>query len=246
MNQITQNTTGIIELIESKFEELKSKDLFEIKNLIKNQSDLISKLTEQVTKHESTIAILQTGMETLRNENVCYKNKLAVLDKKIDDLEQYGQRQCLRIDGVECKGKDDESSANIVVVVEDLMKEVGLNITPQDIDRAHRIGPVYHRDGKRYQTIIAKFGNFRKRTDFYRKRKQLKDKNKVKIRVDLTKSKYNLLKKINDLIYETKSLANFYAFADINCRIRIVDTNSDENCYVDCIEDFENFLSQAL
>ena len=60
----TRNTSNMIELLESKFEERKlnltedlKNDLAEIKNLIQNQSNLISGLTETITRHESTISI---------------------------------------------------------------------------------------------------------------------------------------------------------------------------------------------
>ena len=122
------------------------------------------------------------------------------------------------------------------------MKEANMTVTPYMIDRAHRIGPVYQIDGNRYQSIIAKFTNFRTRTEFYQKRKKIKE--KVKLRIDLTKKNYNLLKEMNQLIYDMK-LTDVYVFTDINCRIKIVDKSSDENCFANCIEDFENFISHS-
>ena len=40
-------------------------------------------------------------------------------------------------------------------------------------------------------------------------------------------------------------LKDVYIFTDINCRIKIVDKSSDENCFANCIEDFENFISHS-
>ena len=79
MNQLplTRNTSNVMELLESKFEEFRSdissefkNEFLEVKELLKDQCNLISELKSTITQHDATISILQTGIETLKNENI--------------------------------------------------------------------------------------------------------------------------------------------------------------------------------
>ena len=62
-----------------------------------------------------------------------------------------------------------------------------------------------------------RFTTFRHRTLFYRARKNLKSGFKVKL--DLTKSRFNLLKKANNHVKEIPAIS--FCYADVNCRLRI-------------------------
>ena len=258
---VTRNTSSIIDSIDSrlesfylKFEDFKTNfsaeiknELSEIKDLIKCQTETIACLKENMTKHESTISVLQNSVEalkvsnkSLKDENESNKKQLSAMVSKINSLEQYGRRQTLRIDGIEYNNRN-ETSDQVVTIVGDLMKEVGLKVSPIEIDRAHRIGPTYKRGNKIYKTILVKFINFNTRTRFYRKRKDFED---IKIRIDLTKPNYHLLKETIALIQERKH-ANIYAFADINCRIKIMDIVSLESVFIESIDEVESFFSQC-
>jgi len=41
----------------------------------------------------------------------------------------------------------------------------------------------------------------------------------------------------------TKEVDDVYVFADINCRIKIVDSSREEEQYVESIDDVKNFLA---
>ena len=220
--------------------ELKDSIFSEIKSYISTQCETIKKLIDNVEKHESTIAVLHKLVENLKNENSNLKMKL---ENDINQIEQYSRRQTLRIDGVEVSDNF-ESPENVVSLVHGYMKEVGINNSDMVIDRAHRIGPVYKdKNNVKYRSIIVKFTNFRIRTQFYRSRGKLKD--KIKIRIDLTKRNYNVLKKSIDLIYESEK-KDVYVFADINCRLKIVDIGSKEESFINSIDDAKYFLSQSM
>ena len=64
-----------------------------------------------------------------------------------EELEQYGRRNCLRIHGVEVA--DNETSDDVVKKVESIAAEVGVTLQRDDIFRAHRIGKVVDKKGKR-------------------------------------------------------------------------------------------------
>ena len=86
-------------------------------------------------------------------------------------------------------------------------------------DHTNRIGPSYtHRiTNKKYKSIIVRFTTFRRRTLFYRARKNLKSGFKVKL--DLTKSRFNLLERSNDHVKEIPAI--IFCYANVNCRLRV-------------------------
>ena len=208
----TRNMTEVMDQMNLKFSELKSelvKDLKEklltdIKIFLSEQTEILKNLTSKVTQHESTIAVLQNSVSKLTSENEALKRRIETeakenVDAKINFenelnlLQQYSRRQCLRVDGV--KVSDDiETSEDVVKIVHDFMKDVGIKTSDMVIDRAHRIGRSYmNEDNEKVKSIIVKFTNFRVRTLFYEKRKSLDP--QIKVRIDLTKRNYDLLKK---------------------------------------------------
>ena len=77
---------------------------------------------------------------------------------------------------------------------------VELDVPDTVIDRAHRIGPEYsdYKTKKKCRAIIVSFTTFRHRKLNYRARE--KNRNNVKIRLDLTKERYALLLQANNLV----------------------------------------------
>ena len=63
------------------------------------------------------------------------------LNKKVDELEQYGRRICLRVEGVEHQAN--EKSEEVLEKVANIIKESETEIPESVLDRAHRIGPTY-------------------------------------------------------------------------------------------------------
>ena len=87
------------------------------------------------------------------------------------------------------------------------------------LDRTHRAGSSYtdRITSKKWKSIIVRFTTFRRKILFYRARKNLKSGFKVKL--DLTKSRFNLLKKANNHVKEIPAIS--FCYADVNCRLRI-------------------------
>ena len=117
-------------------------------------------------------------------------------------MQQYSRRQCLRIDGVEVKDGI-ETPEEVVTLFKDFIKDARVTCPDFVIDRAHRVCPVYeNKDKKKMKSIIVKFNNFRIRSQFYEKRKNLKE--GIRVKIDLTKKNYNLLREIMDLLSAKK------------------------------------------
>ena len=99
-----------------------------------------------------------------------------------------------------------------------LFKEAKVSVPENILDCAHRIGPVYTDRGsqKKRKSIIVRFTTFCQRILFYRVRKNLKS---AKVKLDLTKSRFDLLKEANNIVNEIRAI-NFW-FANVNCRLRV-------------------------
>ena len=154
------------------------------------------------------------------------QERITTLELEKDDLEQYGRRVCVRIDNVPVESK--ETADSVYEKVGEFFREACPDIPVSCIDRAHRIGSEYksYRNKKKCCRIIVRFMSFRHRTMFYRNRKRLKD---VRIKLNLTKCRYRILKDAIDLAKEHPDLD--YVFADVNCRLKIVFKDGTSNFF---------------
>ena len=152
-----------------------------------------------------------------------------------DDNEQYGRRLCLRIEGIECK--ENETTEEVFRNVSKIIKDKNMEIPDSVVDRAHRIGPTYMKDGKRFKSIIVRFTTFRHRTIFYHKARKLCT--NFRTRLDLTKYRFNLLNSARSLV-ESNEKVNF-VYADINCRLKVKPTEGSD-LYFSTEEELRNIL----
>ena len=137
--------------------------------------------------------MLKHQVSELRRLNISNQNNHG-------ELKQYRRRLCLRSDGVPTKVN--ESSDDVLDSVKSLFKETKVDIPESIIDRAHRTGSRYldASSNNCCKSIIICFTTFHHRTMFYRAKNKLK--RGVRIKLDLTKSRYNLLKRANDHVKE--------------------------------------------
>ena len=108
-------------------------------------------------------------------------------------------------------------------------KHIKVDITKNDIDRAHRVG-------KDRSTMIVKFFSFIKRTSVYKARKN-SDKNKIHL--DITKKRLNLLDEAKKLIKEDSTVD--FVFADINCNT-VAKMKSGSYAFFDDLNSFHRIV----
>ena len=94
------------------------------------------------------------------------KEQLRSTNLQLNELEQYSRRLCVNVSGV-----PEEAGESTDQIVMDLAKMTGVNLTPADIDRTHRVGKA-SKGGTR--GIIVRFTNFLRRQDFYNARRELR------------------------------------------------------------------------
>ena len=210
-----------------------------VNNLLKVHNDAIKSLTDTVNSQDNAIKELKERVASLIDEIKDLETKVDLLNLSMINLEQYSRRISFRLDWI--KKENNESTEKFLKLVKDCFKEANVTIPDSVLDRAHRIGPIYHdENNNQFQSILIKFTNFTYRTLFYRKRKSLK--NGKMVRIDLVKSKYMLLKEARKLLKD-ENLNQVHIFSDINCRLKIVDIGWDEYKFIDTMDDVRNFLS---
>ena len=134
-----------------------------------------------------------------------------------EELEQYGRRLCLHVDGVPTV--KDKLNDDVLEVTKSLFIEAKVAFPYNVLDHAHRIRPSYadRITNKKMQSIVVRFTTFRHRTLFYRARENLKGEFKVKL--ELAKPWFDLLKESNHCVKEIPAISFYYIV--VNCRLRI-------------------------
>ena len=177
---------------------------------------LATKFEEKLTKLESTVEMLQKQVSELKQQNNLLSKERKKTDEvltKCDDLEQYGRRLCLRINGV--KTEQRETPGDVLKKVKDVISANNLDIPDANIDRAHRIGPKTVEEGEEKRQIIVRFTTFRHRTKFYKARKTFSG---IRVSLDLTKRRYALLKAARRAVEGNVRVK--FVYADVNCRLK--------------------------
>ena len=114
-------------------------------------------------KKNKEIELVKLQVTLLQNHVSTVKH---TLDKKVDELEQYGRSICLHIEGVE--HKVNEKSEEDLGKVINIIKKSEAEIPESVLYRVHRNGPIYTGSdtGKIMQSIIVRFTTFRHRILF--------------------------------------------------------------------------------
>ena len=136
--------------MEDKLEDLKpyfnTKFNEQEESLTKTFNNIIADFKKEITKeiqHE-----VWKQCKQLDSENKMLKNQVTQL-RKLNisnnfcnkELEQYGKRLCLRIEGLPTV--KDESSNDVLEFTKSMFKEGKLSVSDNVLDRAHRIGSSY-------------------------------------------------------------------------------------------------------
>ena len=123
-------------------------ELSELKDVILKKDETINSLTKKVTQ----------------------------LETRCDDLEQYSRRNSLRIyslpESTESSGEDISSK---VLTLMNEQAHVTPPLTPEEVDRVHRIGPRPSSNRPGPRPVILKLATYRTRARIYSKRANLRN-----------------------------------------------------------------------
>ena len=217
-----------LEPVKAELQSLPSKEYFD---------EVINRLEGRLRDQDDTIKMLTGRVKDLEVEIT----KMQTLEQLIDDIKQYDRRLCVRIDNMPVGEK--ETSDDCLNKVVQLMNNMDIDVYRGMTDRAHRIRKKFIRDedgesedegdesvvgevqpdqsqmpsskGQLSQQVIVKFTSWRARTLLYRKRKNSKQ--GVKIKLDLTKERLDLLKFARRECKGNEKVD--FVFADVNCNL---------------------------
>ena len=183
-------------------------------------SDLEGKLLGKIKEQDEG---LRTSRADLEGRVAILENLVKIQERKVDDVEQYGRRLCLRVDDVPLRAS--ETPKYIEHELHGEFVNMGLKLPEEVIDRAHRVGKRYEVDeenedgvvtGVTKQQVIVRFTSWTHRTLVYRSCKKSKN---FKFKIDLTKRRMGLLSHARRLIKDVQGID--YAFSDVNCRLNL-------------------------
>ena len=177
-----------------------------------------------INEQAAEIDQLKTRHSHLEERVAILENLVKWQEIKTDDVEQYGRRLCLRVNGIPVE--NGERVKDLENRLHQEFSNMGLNIPKEAIDRVHRIGKKFEiedvdEDGhitgvSVQQQVIMRFTNWRDRSHIYRERKRSKS---LKFKVDLMKRRVNLLDKARRETQHVEGIK--FVFADINCRLNV-------------------------
>ena len=139
----------------------------------------------------------------------------------------------------------DELGGDVLEFAKSLSKEAKVAVPDNVLDRAHRTGPNYmdRITSEKCKSIILRFTTFRHRTLFYRARKNLKSRFIVKL--DLAKSRFNLLKKANDHVKKIRAIS--FCYADVNCHFRVKFHDAkQEDIFFSTFDELRDFVDSEI
>ena len=247
---MTRSQTKLNEELKAYLEELISplarkddlKGLATVQSINQSLVNLEKKLLNKIDELQQKISQLEEKVNRLEENLTIYKNDNELLSRKIDDAEQYGRRMCLRIEGIDLD-ENETPSRCIEKVVKTLRVDLNIEVTPEELERAHRIGPkkaVDHGVEKQHAQMIIKVFKWETRNRIYRARKDGHSKG-ISVRLDFTKRRLNILNEARNI---TKNSSNVeFVFADINCRLGVRFVNGPLR-FFNSLAELNNLLQQ--
>jgi hypothetical protein len=206
-----ENIKAVIDLCVTKSTELMNTSLIDF------HTEYTARLDSLMIKKE----LLGKRIEDLERQVTVNNLHMDLLQRKLDDLEQYTRRPNIVIDGIYVKQRESANALRSFVMKE--ITGMGLEVSEIDIDRVHRHeDPYTDNQGFLVQPVIVRFTSWFARNEVYSARRKLN----YRIRADLTPRRKQILDSARDLIASRKlnTIIDFVA-ADRNCRL-IVRTTS--------------------
>ena len=124
----------------------------------------IKKLVEEVEYLKEEVEESKLKYEEIKTENEKLKQIVNTTFFKVDELEQYGRRENIRILGVAERNDERDDGEEVVTKV---AKALNVELNPElDIQRVHRLGKKKKGPKAKPRPVIVRFASYRKRMEF--------------------------------------------------------------------------------
>ena len=177
----------------------------------------IKKLVEEVEYLKEEVEESKLKYEEIKTENEKLKQIVNTTFFKVDELEQHGRRENIRILGAAERTDERDGGEEVVTKVAEALN---VELNPElDIQRVHRLGNKKKGPKAKPRPVIVRFASYRKRMKFIYKKSKLKvhpNFNGVYLTEDLTSSRAKMLKYVKEV-----GKNKFVLFHTINGKIRM-------------------------
>lgn len=191
-------------MTKSDIDKLLDKKLEKLRKDIKAENRaLVEQLEGRIFDLEKENDVLKKKVETLENQAQNNEKFSASMDYKLNELEQQGRKNSIRIVGLNDSNERESVEECVDKIVNFVNNSLEVQLSKTDIDIAHRLGR-YNKE--RPRTIICKFTHRRKKAEIIYNRRKLSGKGQV-IFEDLTKRNQDILK----AAYKLDSVKNTYS-----------------------------------
>ena len=192
---------------------------------IKQSLNFMSGELTTVTKQLKVLMDLMGEIKELKRQNMEKDQKISVLEKRLDDLEQYSRINDLIVSGLQTKPRSYARAATMdalptVSDIESLEQQViiclgkkGIQIHTDDIEACH---PLTRKNKKENPDIILRFVNRKRKVEVLKQGRKLKGSN-VYLNEHLTRKNANIAHQARVLRKENKIQATWTT----NCKIYI-------------------------
>ena len=175
-----------------------------------------------IAEKDSVIADLQVTTGSLQTKISHIEDQVAIVRAannrlliEHDDLQQYGRRTNIRIEGIEYM--ENETQSDLKSKIEDALTSVGVDVREDLLERFHRSGAPYIYKEKRIAQTIVRLRFWDQRFQAQKGKTFARENNlPIMIRNDLTRRRHNLLKRATESLARHKEV---FAFADVNSNL---------------------------
>ena len=163
---------------------------------IKQKNGEIKTLRNEISLRDQQIESLQDTVTEL-------ESSVGKLTKGLNDLEQYGRRQSIRLNNVNLQG-DSECEAVVLGILNKALP-LGEKLNPEEIERCHPIGKL---NSKNNRQVIVKFRAYKTKARVYDSRFNLHN---VYMTEDFTPSNQKIINKLMQL-KKSKHIKKYWSY----------------------------------
>ena len=160
------------------------------KDICAENKEITDRLAKRIVDLETDNEDLRKTVDSLEQEIVRLQASKDTMAIRLNDLEQHGRKDSLRIIGLEDKSEKESAAECVGKVVDFVTSTLRVNLTKSDISIAHRLGK-FNRAKPR--NIIVKFTTRLKKQEIVSARKSLKNSGIV-VFEDLTRENQTILR----------------------------------------------------
>ena len=249
MKEMENNLKGYVQKIMDQKEQKINENMEKIFNQLKKQEKEVEEIKASQTFLNKKFEELKSNVEEINSLNIDTKfqntkKKVIELESKIekettlrDELEQYGRRDNLEINGIPVSPNENTNE-----IIKEVAQKLNIKLLDSDISTSHRIPAM---NGK-HPAIIVKFSNRDKRNIIFSNRRNLHSKKDYNIRgattiyinENLTQRKRYLFARS----YKRKVEQNYQYIWTNNGQIYLRKTKTDQKIEINNEEDLNKIV----